>query len=91
MFLIVYVLLSHNMTLHSEIAQRWWQAALLSFLQVGLLMSTILTFIPKSVFSPFAEYVFTSDTARSVWLLLPIGAMFIMRGSHHGSGQPKVL
>lgn len=92
LFLVLYVLLSHNMTLHSEIAQWWWRAFLLSLLQVGLLMSTILSFIPKATFtSSFSEYVFTSDTARSVWLLAPIVAMLFMRARHHGGGAPKVL
>ncbi len=90
-FLLLYVILSHNMTLHSEIGHRWWQAVVLSFLQVGLLISSILILIPKSVFtSQLSEYFFTSDIARSVWMILPIASMLIMRNKHHGgAGGPQ--
>lgn len=94
LFLLLYVLYSHNMTLHSDIGHRWWQAVVLSFLQVGLLISSILTLIPKSAFtSQLSEYFFTSDIARSAWMLLPIAAMLVMRNKHHGhggmGGQPR--
>ena len=91
-FLLLYVVLSQNMTLHSDIGHQWWQAVVLSFLQVGLLISSILMFIPKTVFtSQLSEYFFTSDIARSVWMLLPIAAMLIMRNKHggQGGGQPR--
>lgn len=92
LFLVLYVLFSHNMTLHADIGHKWWQAVLLSFLQVGLLISSVLAFIPKSVFtSQISEYFFTSDAARSIWLLAPIGAMMIMRNKQgHGGGLPRV-
>lgn len=94
LFLIMYVLLSHNMTLHAEIGHRWWQAVVLSVLQVGLLISSILSFIPRAVFTTqLSEYFFTSDIARSAWLLLPIAAMIVMRNKHGhaGIGAPRVL
>lgn len=79
-FLLMYALYSHNLSLRADIGHAWWQAILLSVLQVGLLMSSILYFIPKQYFtSPVAELFFTGDIARSVWLVAPIGAMIIMR------------
>lgn len=80
LFLLLYVLFSMNMSLRSEIGHAWWQAVLLSILQVGLLLSSILTFIPKEMFSSdLTAYFFTNDIARSAWMIAPIGAMFFMR------------
>ncbi len=79
-FLLLYILYSHNLSLRAEIGNSWWQAILLSVLQVGLLMSSILYFIPKQYFtSVMAELFFTGDIARSLWLLAPICAMIIIR------------
>ncbi|MBI4268675.1 hypothetical protein HY627_02505 [Candidatus Uhrbacteria bacterium] len=92
LFLLLYVLFSRNMTLHSEIGHRWWQAVMLSILQVGLLISSILSFIPHDVFSSdLSRSLFTSDTARSAWLLAPIAAMLLMRNKHHQSPGPRPL
>lgn len=83
-FLLLYALYSHNLSLRADIGHAWWQAVLLSSLQVGLFMSSILYFIPKQYFtSIMAELFFTGDIARSVWILAPIGAMIIMRPHKH--------
>lgn len=92
LFLLLYVLFSRNMTLHSDIGHRWWQAVILSVLQVGLLISCILSFIPQDVFSSeLSRALFTSDTARSAWILSPIAAMLFMRNKHHGAPSPRSL
>ncbi len=79
-FFLLYVLYSHNLSLRAEVGHAWWQAVLLSILQVGLLMSSILYLIPKQYFtSSISEAFFTGDLARSIWLLAPVGAMVIMR------------
>ncbi|MDO8490143.1 MAG: hypothetical protein Q7S47_01875 [bacterium] len=94
LFLLLYVLLSHNMTLHSDIGHRWWQAVILSVLQVGLLMSSVLSLIPSEIFSStLSSYFFSSDIARSAWLLAPIAAMLVMRNKHHGGsgGMPRQM
>lgn len=80
LFLFLYVLFSMNMSLRSDIGHAWWQAVLLSVLQVGLLLSSILYFIPKNMFSSdLTTYFFTNDIARSAWMVAPIVAMIFMR------------
>lgn len=79
LFLLLYVLFSMNMSLSSGIGHAWWQAILLSVLQVGLLLSSILYFIPPKVFSSdLTAYFFTNDIARSAWMIAPIIAMMFM-------------
>ena len=58
----------------------WWQLFLLSFAEVGLLMSTIFRLLPASElfsFSPLVKYVFASQAAFSTWLILPLIALFV--------------
>jgi hypothetical protein len=84
LFLLLYVLFSMNMSLRSDIGHAWWQAVLLSVLQVGLLLSSILYFIPHDIFSSdLTKYFFTNDIARSAWMTAPIAAMFFMRKKKH--------
>ncbi len=62
-------------------ARSWWQVFLLSFLEVGLLMSFIFQFLPAKelfVFSPVVENVFASSSAFFWWLILPIIALFVI-------------
>ncbi len=89
LFVVLYLLFSHNMSLRSEIGHAWWQAGILSFMQVGLLMSCILTLLPKdAITSTIAPLLFTGDISRSFWLLAPMLSMMIMRrGRRHQSQQ----
>ncbi len=90
LFVLLYVLFSTNMSLRSEIGHAWWQAVLLSVLQVGLLLSSILYFIPKEMFSSdLTKYFFTNDIARSTWMIAPIGAMLFMR-KNKNDGPPRI-
>jgi len=78
-FLLLYILYSHNLSLKADVGHVWWQAIALSILQVGLLMSSILYFIPHQYYaSQIADIFFTSDVSRSVWILAPIAAMILM-------------
>lgn len=79
-FLTLYVLLSHNMALRTEGGHSWIRGILLSALQVGLLMSSILMFLPQeSMNSAISTQFFTSPLSRSIWMLGPILAMVLMR------------
>ena len=79
-FLALYVLFSHNMSLRSEVTHRWWQGVILSALQVGLLMSSILLFLPENqIDSSIAKDYFIGDFSRSFWMLAPILAMLVMK------------
>jgi len=62
----------------------WIYSLIFAFLQVGFLISVILSFLPpdsKNNFAPLVKFVFVSDTAVFVWLLLPI-AFLVLIGRH---------
>lgn len=87
LFVVLFILFSHAMHMRTEIGHHWWQAIILSILQVGLLMSTVLALIGTDRFSSnVSQYFFTSDTARSAWLLAPVFAMLLLRRRDHHSG-----
>lgn len=61
----------------------WWQALLLAFLQLGLLLSIFLSFLPTNYqehFSSLTRLVLLSDWGRFAWLVLPILVMAAMAG-----------
>lgn len=63
---------------HSSIAH----IAVFSVLQVGLLISIILSFIPPeslSALSSFTQTVFVSDIAKFLWIIAPIAGMFLLK------------
>lgn len=51
-----------------------------SFLQVGLLINTILSYLAVSgkSFSPLVSLIFVSDMASFTWLLLPLGFLVLL-------------
>jgi len=60
----------------------WWQVILFSFLQVGLLISVILTYLPMEFLSNFnllTQEIFISDIGKVVWLVLPVVAMLLVK------------
>lgn len=53
-----------------------------SILHVGLLISIILSFLPPTAVESLAGFtrtLFTSEIARFLWILAPIGAMFLVK------------
>ncbi len=59
----------------------WWQIFVLSFLEVGLLMSFIFQLLPAKeifVFSPVVQNIFASSRAFFWWLTLPLVALFFV-------------
>ncbi|MHB8871002.1 MAG: hypothetical protein ACYC5G_00900 [Candidatus Doudnabacteria bacterium] len=62
----------------------WIFSLFFAVLQVGFLISVILSFLPpelKSSFAPLVKFVFISDTSNFIWLLLPI-AFLVFMGRH---------
>jgi len=62
-------------------AREWWQVFLLSFLEVGLLMSFIFQFLPAKElfnFSPLVKNIFASNRAFFWWLTLPLVSLFFL-------------
>lgn len=59
----------------------WFQIIIFSFLQVGLLISVILSFLPTEIVGellPTTKDIFTTGKAQFTWLLAPILAMIII-------------
>lgn len=84
LFLVIFILMSRSGLVGSGNTQgAWWQVILFSFLQVGLLISIILSFLPGGSagnLSPFTRQMFTTDVARFVWIVAPILAMLLVKG-----------
>ncbi|MEK7122387.1 MAG: hypothetical protein AAB855_00865, partial [Patescibacteria group bacterium] len=68
LFISLFTLLSSHLSLRSDGDNSWLNGLLLSFLQVGLLISTTVSLIPPDVFSTqFVRSFFTDDIPRSAW------------------------
>jgi len=86
-FILLFFLLSRSALMRtigaSDENGRWWHVFLFSFLHVGLIISIVLSFLPKealSNLSPLTQQIFTSDIGRFLWIVGPILAMIIVRG-----------
>ena len=58
----------------------WWQIFIASFLGAGFIISEIAQLLPFSIQSQLSEsvrYVFLSDPAHVLWLLLPLLGIYI--------------
>jgi hypothetical protein len=64
-------------------AGKLWQVLLFSILQVGLLVSITLSFLPPEsagALHPLTRTIFATDMARFVWVVSPIAAMVFFTG-----------
>jgi len=73
----------------------WWQVLLYSILHVGLLVSIILSYIPKEtlegVLAPLTKQIFTTTTAQSFWIIAPVVVMFIFKGGASEKKKRKII
>lgn len=81
-FVVLFFFLSRGALLktigESSSGGAWWQVIVFSILQVGLLISITLSFLPVDMlrsFSQFTRDFFISDIGKSCWLILPIVVM----------------
>lgn len=81
-FVVLFFLLSRSALLRtiggSNAPGSWWQTIVFSILQVGLLISITLNFLPKEVtqgLSDQTKNIFMGDYGRSAWMILPIVLM----------------
>ncbi|MFA5021533.1 MAG: hypothetical protein WC508_00415 [Patescibacteria group bacterium] len=79
-FAVLFLMLSRSTLTQmiSNLSGSWWQVIILSLLQVGLLISIILSFLPPSVsnsLSDFTKIIFTSELGKFCWIVLPILAL----------------
>lgn len=61
----------------------WWQTLIFSFLQMGLIISVAMSFMPEKTidnFSAFTQNIFTNEWALFAWLIAPLFVLFIFRG-----------
>lgn len=84
LFVILFFLLSRSALLKtiggSDAPGSWWQTIVFSILQVGLLISITLNFLPREMtqgLSGGTQSIFMSDNARSAWMVLPIVFMIL--------------
>ncbi|NUM25229.1 MAG: hypothetical protein HUU49_01225 [Candidatus Buchananbacteria bacterium] len=88
-FLIVFILLFFLLTRgsllqkYASLGGSWWQVIIFSLLQVGLLTSIILSFLPSEAYSNLSEFtktVFISDVGKFCWIILPISGLIFFKG-----------
>lgn len=63
-------------------ATSWWQVFLLSFLQAGLLIHLLLSFLPEetiAMLAPITRSVFANPQFHAWWLLTPIVVLVLLR------------
>lgn len=63
----------------------WFQAVAIGFLQIGLSISVIVSFLPPEGIdnlSIFIKSCFADSSAQAFWLLSPFIAMILFRGKH---------
>ncbi len=84
-FCILFIVLTRSALLQGlgNMAGGWWQIILFSLLQVGLMVSVILSFLPKDFLkqlSTFTQILFISDFGKFCWIVLPILALVFVHG-----------
>src|SRR4030043_129811 len=87
-FIILFFLLSRSALLNTIAASdspgRWWQSILFSFFHVGLILSILMSYLPKEIVNNVSEgmrNLFISDPAKFFWLVAPIIIMVMIRKS----------
>jgi hypothetical protein len=61
---------------------KWWQNLILGVLQLGFLISVIISFVPiKNIgaWNPLIEQFFIGEIARFLWLLFPLAALMALK------------
>lgn len=83
-FVVVFFLMSRSALLKtiggSQAPGSWWQTIVFSILQIGLLISITLSFLPSDMtngLSQITKDVFMGDNGKSAWMILPIVFMII--------------
>jgi hypothetical protein len=84
-FVILYFLLSRSVfagTFAGVASGKWWQVFLFSVFHVGLLVSSVLSFLPTDVIghlAPLTQTLFATETARFCWLVAPIASLLVVK------------
>jgi hypothetical protein len=84
-FLLLFFLLSRSALLRTfgnMASGSWWQVLMFSTFHVGLLVSIVLSYLPKeavALLAPETQKIFATETARFVWISMPIVAMVLIK------------
>lgn len=81
-FLLTFLLGSRKKRWGFAPATSWWQVFLLSFLQVGLFIHLLLSFLPAqtiAMLAPITKNIFANPQLHVWWLLIPIVVLVLMR------------
>ncbi len=81
-FLLLVFLLGSRKSRGFAPAGAWWQIFLLSFLQVGLLIHTLLNFLPPEkikILAPLTKNLFANPHLHIWWIIIPIALVIILR------------
>jgi len=84
-FVVLFFMLSRSALLRTfgNLASgKWWQVLLFSIFHVGLLISTIISYLPGDAINnlaPLTRQVFSGEMARFAWVTAPILAMMLIR------------
>lgn len=81
-FFLVVFLLSSRKNRGFAPAAAWWQIFILSFMQAGLLIHTVLNFLPPEkikLLAPITKKFFASPDLHIWWLLVPLVFLIILR------------
>jgi hypothetical protein len=87
LFAFLFMVLSHfvfRTSVENRGFSSWFFSLIFAILQIGFLISVILSFLPleiKNNFAPLVKFVFISPTASFAWLVLPI-VFIVMLGRH---------
>lgn len=68
--------------LSSGAAGGWFQTLVVSFLQIGLVLSVIVSFLPQAEannLSIFLKSVFVEDGSQAFWFVTPLLAIFLLK------------
>lgn len=68
----------------------WWHVLLLSFMQIGMLISVVMNFLPLAwldKFTPFIQTVFVSAWGKFFWVVLPIIGLLLVGISNEKSAS----
>ena len=98
-FIVLFLIISRSALLRtvasSDLPGPWWQVMIYSILHVGLLVSIILSYIPpetvEDVLAPLTRQVFTTEFAKSLWIMAPVAAMIIFKGGASEKKKRKVI
>lgn len=63
----------------------WWQVIIVGCLYVGLTTSVVLSLLPLSIIEslpPGVRALFTAELARFGWVIAPVIAMAVIKGTH---------